>query len=93
MECPRCHTANENGATACIKCGLRLIGIDPTKPHPQQVKIVDINMPFWSMVNFLVKLAIAGIPATIILTIIVAIIAIAVIAFSGFIIPGFHITR
>jgi hypothetical protein len=72
MECPRCHTANENGATTCINCGLRLTGIGPTKPHPQQVKIVDIEMRFWSMVVFLVKLAIAAIPAMIILSMIVA---------------------
>jgi hypothetical protein len=32
-----------------------------------EVTIVDVRMPFWSMVVFLVKLAIAGIPAAIIL--------------------------
>jgi len=31
------------------------------------VKITDINMPFWSMVIFMVKWAIASIPAIIIL--------------------------
>jgi hypothetical protein len=75
VECPRCHTANENGATACINCGLRLIGIDPTKPHPQQVKIVDINMSFMSMVTFMVKWAIASIPAFIILAVMSLIVA------------------
>lgn len=35
---------------------------------PGQVSIVDIRMPFWSMVVFLVKLSIASIPAFIILT-------------------------
>jgi len=34
----------------------------------QQVTIVDIKMPFMSMVIFLVKLAIASIPAFIILS-------------------------
>lgn len=33
-----------------------------------QVVVVDIRMPFWSMVVFLVKLAIAAIPAFILLT-------------------------
>jgi len=33
----------------------------------QTVKISDINMPFWSMVVFMVKWAIASIPALFIL--------------------------
>jgi hypothetical protein len=32
-----------------------------------EVTIVDIKMPFWSMVVFMVKLAIAAIPAILIL--------------------------
>jgi hypothetical protein len=36
----------------------------------RQVDIVDIRMPFWSMVMFLVKVSIAAIPAFIILSII-----------------------
>lgn len=36
----------------------------------QEVTIVDIKMPFMSMVIFLVKLAIASIPAFIILSVI-----------------------
>lgn len=39
-----------------------------------QVVIVDIKMPFWSMVVFMVKAAIASIPAFIILAIISVII-------------------
>ncbi len=34
------------------------------------VKITDIDMPFWSMVNFMIKWAIASIPAFILLGII-----------------------
>jgi hypothetical protein len=34
----------------------------------QAVTVTDIRMPFWSMVVFLVKMAIAAIPALIILT-------------------------
>ncbi len=34
------------------------------------VKIIDIDMPFWSMVNFMIKWAIASIPAFILLGII-----------------------
>ncbi|MGF7161809.1 hypothetical protein FHS85_003450 [Rhodoligotrophos appendicifer] len=33
----------------------------------REVVVTDIKMPFWSMVRFLVKLAIASIPAMIIL--------------------------
>jgi len=35
----------------------------------ERVSIVDIRMPFWSMVVFLVKLSIASIPAFIILSV------------------------
>lgn len=35
-----------------------------------QVRIIDIKMPFWSMVIFMVKASIASIPAFIILSII-----------------------
>jgi uncharacterized membrane protein YdjX (TVP38/TMEM64 family) len=34
------------------------------------VRIIDFDMPFWSMVTFMVKAAIASIPAFIILSII-----------------------
>lgn len=39
----------------------------------KEVNIVDIKMPFWSMVIFMVKATIASIPALIILAIIYAI--------------------
>jgi len=35
----------------------------------KEVNIVDIKMPFWSMVTFMVKATIAAIPAMMILTI------------------------
>ncbi len=38
--------------------------------NPNHVTIVDIKMPFWSMVIFMVKAAIASIPAFIVLSII-----------------------
>ena len=43
-----------------------------TNNHPSgtvQCRIVDIDMPFWSMVNLMVKAAVAAIPALIIITI------------------------
>ncbi len=36
--------------------------------NPDRVSIVDIRMPFWSMVVFMVKAAIASIPAFVILS-------------------------
>lgn len=39
-----------------------------------RVTVVDIQMPFWSMVVFMVKAAIASIPAIIILSILFAIV-------------------
>ena len=41
-------------------------------PVRGEVIVVDIDMPFWSMVKFMVKLALAAIPAAIIVAIIFA---------------------
>lgn len=38
-----------------------------TFPDEMAVRVVDIKMPFWSMVGFMVKWAIASIPAFFIL--------------------------
>lgn len=40
------------------------------EPAKQEVAVTDIHMPFWSMVGFMVKWAIAAIPAMIILIVI-----------------------
>lgn len=42
--------------------------------YSNRVTVVDIQMPFWSMVAFMVKAAIASIPAIIILSILFAIV-------------------
>jgi len=41
--------------------------------NASNVNIVDIDMPFWSMVSFMVKAAIAAIPAIFILTVLGAV--------------------
>lgn len=51
-----------------------------------EVTVVDIRMPFWSMVVFMVKWAIASIPAIIILVVIGAMIA----GFMGGLLGGLH---
>ncbi len=38
--------------------------------NKNEITIVDIKMPFWSMANFMVKAALASIPALFILAII-----------------------
>ncbi|MCD6733776.1 MAG: hypothetical protein LT103_09305 [Burkholderiaceae bacterium] len=45
-----------------------ITGVDMEPQIPDRVSIVDIRMPFWSMVVFLVKLSIASIPAFLILS-------------------------
>lgn len=55
----------------------RLIGIQVEAKHApaaNRVKIENINMPFWAMVGFLIKLSLASIPAMIILSIILGLI-------------------
>jgi hypothetical protein len=37
-------------------------------PSPNEVRIVDVRMPFWSMVILMVKWTIAAIPALLILS-------------------------
>ena len=47
----------------------RIIKLETDETHEQRVVVVDVNMKFGTMVTFLVKLAIAAIPATLILAI------------------------
>ena len=42
----------------------------PPVPIPAAVTVIDVQMPFWSMVVFMVKWAIAAIPAVLILVIV-----------------------
>jgi len=52
----------------CLECAATpLKNPEWRKPVESKVKIVDIDMPFWSMVGFMVKAAIAAIPAFMIL--------------------------
>lgn len=44
--------------------------VEQPPPQPARVTVVDIRMPFGSMVAFMVKWAIAAIPAIIILAIV-----------------------
>jgi hypothetical protein len=49
----------------------------------REVVVTDVRIPFWSMVMLLVKLAIAAIPAVIILLVIGAVLSMAIAAMFG----------
>lgn len=70
-ECPGCQEAEHSYQQKIDK-----ISITPPKPRPQEVVVVDLNMSFMSMVIFMIKWALASIPA------LVALILIGVFVFS-----------
>lgn len=65
--------------TSCAVCGGAVSSVAPSCPHcghvlrvaASQVSVIDIQMPFWSMVGFMVRWALASLPAIIILATIV----------------------
>ena len=82
LRCSHCGTDTLRGPATCPKCGTPLrdaqvIQVDKptsTKRLPEPVSVVDIRMPFWSMVEFMIKWAVAAIPAILILTVLGAVI-------------------
>ena len=76
MQCPNCNNTVPEGT---VKCGCGYVFEDyeestsagvtgvASKSNNQNVTVTDIKMPFGSMVQFMVKWAIASIPAFIIL--------------------------
>lgn len=94
MQCPKCRyeptlAEMQTGFDVCPKCDeaerryqkkLDEIAALPSSLSPQPVAIVDFRMSFMSMVWFMVKWALAAIPAAIIL---VAIVVAAVAFFAG----------
>ena len=82
MKCPDCGLTYPPNAIRC-DCGFNFkTGVKYVLPEPSArdtktsiyggVIIKDIDMPFGSMIKFMVKWALASIPAIIILTIIVS---------------------
>jgi len=53
-------------------------GAAATEPAPQPVVIKDFDMPFGSMVSFIVKWTIAAIPALLILFVLFAVVSAAI---------------
>lgn len=75
--CPRCQTEVFN-KPQCDKCGLgkgQTFRAEPKPDAGQRVVVTDFDMPFGSMVGFMIKWSIAAIPALFIL---------AVVGFFGF---------
>ena len=84
MQCPKCKHENENDSVVCRNCGA-ILPVEGSKKTGASIRVsvVDIDMPFLSMVNFLVKLTIAAIPAAIVVTILV-------VFFGGILAAVFH---
>jgi hypothetical protein len=89
-KCRYCSGAIEDAATTCPRCQCDLFptrtaaaaavplpaaASEALIAPPARVSVVDVNMPFASMVGFMVKWAIAAIPALLILAAIGAIVA------------------
>lgn len=83
MQCPKCSyeptmAETQRSPNDCVKCGVNYEGFKRAQAGtgrtaaqvvlaPQRVVVADIDMPFGSMVRFMVKWAIATIPAMLIL--------------------------
>lgn len=57
--------------------------VQTTQPAPNRVTVTDIDMPFGSMIVFMVKWALAAIPALLILGVMAALIGGLLGAFAG----------
>ena len=71
MECPSCSLTNPPDAIRC-DCGFDF-RTAAAYSATNEVIVKGIKMPFWSMVVFMLKLAVAAIPAVIIIKIILLI--------------------
>ncbi len=82
MKCPKCGYERQPGdshsAIECPKCGIVYAKYKPQEPQNGlkpgaeiKVKLVGIDIPFGDLVMFQVKLALASIPAIIIVSLVV----------------------
>jgi hypothetical protein len=49
----------------------------------ERIVITDLRIPFWRLVVFLIKLAFAAIPATVVVTLIIMLVSAALVAVLG----------
>ncbi len=89
IKCPSCSVFNDPSAKQCQKCQRPFFAEDragtssaPTAPAPpltpMRVSVMDVDMPFQSMVTLMVKWALASVPALIVLVAVVSAIGIAI---------------
>ena len=85
--CPACGADNHAKAVECKKCLQSFGAYVPAQQATasladtaQPIRVVNIDMPFWSMVTFMVKWAVATIPAFLLLF---AVGAVCVLLFGG----------
>lgn len=69
VTCPHCAEQVVRGPAECPHCGRSLRGAAksppaavPTTSRPQQVTVTDIDMPFFSMMGFMLKWFFASLP-------------------------------
>ena len=76
--CPHCGGQLQDDSQFCRHCMTNLAGTAAVLIPPvtaTRVSVIDVDMPFGSMVKFMIKWALAAIPAVIILFIVGAILA------------------
>jgi uncharacterized membrane protein YvbJ len=82
-DCPKCHAVNSADSVFCKQCGAALddrvtierqaVAPPPVvKTGPSRVIVTDIDMPFGSMMNFMLKWFFASIPVLIMIGIAMA---------------------
>jgi hypothetical protein len=73
--CPQCYSPAGPNDQTCAKCGARLkpshnpLAMD-RQSAPMRVTITDLDMPIGSMIVLLLKLAVASIPAAIVISVV-----------------------
>ena len=93
-KCAECGTDNNAESDKCYKCQAPLgVPYDPILAESVwvaldksivRVEVKDFDIPFWNMVGFMVKWAIASIPAFIILVFVIAVILAMLLAMGTF---------
>jgi hypothetical protein len=63
IECFECKAQISDSAASCPRCGA--IPLDPA--HSQPVEVTNVDMQLGTMIWFLIKVAIAAVPAVIVI--------------------------